>query len=424
MTIFAVVMAFESRASAEVDDLPDETLTIFAHAQPTPIDWTSATSTVQSTASNYLFNLLPSDVTVLDPDGQLKSQRIYERAPHPIGHLAVGLKCSGREPILTGQTSTGSDFTAAFFNHPYLHDLILADDWLGVLDSRLEIRHGIDIARRQGRLAFLRFRIDHETCERLTQYLNGYKAAGLHLSYGGLASDPLQDPNQGAGCAVFGVNFVKVAGFLTEEMANQWRRWLRVPLPGQEGCPTCKTTSQLLAGVFSPWPTASEPHRTIHFYDPESVYESLDAIRSSLGSQAANGVWLNPDSLPLLQGLKAESARYIHDPADGKIFGFEIDVSRRTYTPQAALPKFDPSDLQDDVIARRKLASVSQAKKVIRGGWGPAGLCEELRFARKGTRYQTSMNSACVKGKEYYSGCDLRDYNVAQTCRMWFDLVE
>lgn len=424
MTIIAATIAFESRASAEVDDLPDETLTIFAHAQPSPIDWTSATSTVQSAASNYLFNLLPSDVTVLDPDGQLNSQRVYERAPHPIGHLAVGLKCSGRDPILTGQTSTGSDFTAAFVKHPYLHDLLLADDWLGVLDSRLEIRHGIEIARHQGRLAFIRFHINPETCEHLTRYFKEYKASGLHLSYGGLESDPLKDPNQGAGCAVFGVNFVKVAGFLTEEMASQWRRWLRVPPPGREGCPTCKTTSQLLAGAFENWPTASEPHHAIHFYDPESVYESLDIIRLSLGTQAKNGMRLNPETLPLLRGLHANSAQYIHDPADGKIFGFEIDVSSRTYEPQATLPKFKESDLQDEVIARRKLASVSQAKKVIRGAWGPAGLCEELRFARKGTRYQTSMNSSCVKGKEYYSGCDLRDYNLARTCRMWFDLVE
>jgi hypothetical protein len=186
----------------------------------------------------------------------------------------------------------------------------------------------------------------------------------------------------------------------------------------------CKTTTELVAGAFQTWPSENDPHRTIHFFDPELVFESIDQIRVNLGRQAKDGVAFDPEAIALTKGLGARAARFSHDPADGKVFGIEVDIGDHDLTPQAAIPNFTPANLKSDTLARRQIASVAQADKRIVKNWGPGGKCEELRFAPPGTRYRTAQNASCKKGKEWVRGCDLRDYPTAQTCQMWFNLVE
>jgi hypothetical protein len=388
---FVLLITFVPFVEARVDDMPENSLTFFVYSPPAPIDWSSPTSMSISAVKNTLLT----------------------DKPHAIGHVYIGLKCNGQSPIWTGQTSSGSDLEQALVNYPIVYDLLLTDDWYGVLDSRIEVIHNIELARKHGGHGYFRFLIQQDVCERLTDYFDGYKKLGLHLNYGGLKSDPLTNPAQGAGCAMFGVNFLKVAGLFTEKMQEDWSQTVLMP-PEDQPCLNCPTNLQLLLGVQLDWPKIHEPHQVVNFYNPELMYKSLVAITKSLNHEKVN-------FHPTFDSLNPKYVRIISDVEDINIKGLEIDVRQTSYEPQIGLPNFKNEDLPIEVIQRRSIASTIQEAKKIINDWGPAGHCEELRKAPRGWPYRTSKNANCKKGKEFWTGCDLKEEMNQKTCQMWFE---
>lgn len=372
-------------AFARVDDMPKDSLTFYIYGPPSSIDWSSPTSMTQTAVSNTISG-----------------------KPHAIGHVQVGLQCEGEKPVWTGQTSYGSDVEQSLIKHPIIYDLLLTDDWLGVLDSRIEVIHDIEMARKNGNTGYIRFLLHPQTCQRLSQYFKDYKKMGLHLNYGGLASNPLKNPEQGAGCAMFGVNFLKVAGLFTEQMQKEWTQSLLIP-PADQPCTQCPTNLQLLLGVKLDWPKAHEPHQQLIFFNPEVMYNSLIHHANAL------------DHSPLFQTLSPVRISLVQDKDDKNIVGLEVDVHTQSHPAQTFIPEFDPQKLSPEVVARRQMASVAQEAKKIFNGWGPTGHCEELRNAPVGAKYRTSQNSRCKKGSEWWPGCDLEQPSIADSCQMWFN---
>lgn len=188
---------------------------------------------------------------------------------HFMGHVWVELTC-GDQHNLTGMVGDRPD---------YITQLLFEQRGLGVLyhsfNGRLENKDDIQKEReelfKEGRINFVKFKINPDQCQRALTYLNEYRKYNVGRHYG-LANRPRH--GEGSGCSAFGASFTDVLNILDQDMKDSWSQTINIPLdlagpPLQE-----KTVSifkiMLHAGA---WAKGNEKHQRLTFWDPDLMHK-------------------------------------------------------------------------------------------------------------------------------------------------------
>jgi hypothetical protein len=132
-----------------------------------------------------------------------------------------------------------------------------------------------------GNMSFITTFINAPACRRAQKYLNEYRARGYGNIYGGLMHEPLK--GEGAGCTAFAKSFYEILGILSPEFKRDWITEVRVP-EGTIGGPDIKGKVDFFAlfknlgNKYGRWAFAQEPHRLLKFWNPEKMYEWVNAV--------------------------------------------------------------------------------------------------------------------------------------------------
>ncbi len=190
---------------------------------------------------------------------------------HEIGHLYVELTC-GSTHILTGSTSqNNTEERRAIFIKGYGLGIVLKN-FAGKLDAQEDVEQDINSLQSTGRSNFVKFLISESTCDRLTQYLDEYKARGYDQIYAGLNARPLY--GESSGCTAFGMSFLELAGLQIPEFEKAWSHDLIMPRKFVGGPLTHRNVRfiRILTAFRSKWDTdLSNGGFPLHFWDPEQM---------------------------------------------------------------------------------------------------------------------------------------------------------
>lgn len=229
-------------------------LTLFTMCPPRSIDWSSPRS--------MAFGALTNNVTFY-----------HMNHKHAIGHVFIELK-NGEERIMAGSTP-GSDARSD-------SDLIFKDKLgLGILfypfKGRIETAADLDSQVQEryktGRIAFIRFLVSPEMYQRLKSYWAEYNERGYGSIYNG-TNEPRK--GLGAGCSIYGVAFLEIAGFLHPIWQQKWKLSVRIPASLIGDTKTGKKVPVTKLLTFGRWAKAEEPHRLLELYDPDLIYKWIN----------------------------------------------------------------------------------------------------------------------------------------------------
>jgi hypothetical protein len=160
----------------------------------------------------------------------------------------------------------------------YFNQVIIKQRGLGVLyhsfEGQLEDKKDIELERAQlyaeGRINFIKFKLNEQQCKRIFQYLTEYRKNNVGRFYG-LANRPRF--GEGAGCSAFGASFVDVLNLLDQEMKDSWSHSIKIPLE-LAGPPLRNEGVNLLKIMLHSrsWAKENEKCQSLFFWDPDKMY--------------------------------------------------------------------------------------------------------------------------------------------------------
>jgi hypothetical protein len=149
-----------------------------------------------------------------------------------------------------------------------------------------------------------------ESCARVVQYLQEYKALGYDQVYGGLQRKARQ--GRGSGCSSFTESVLEIAGVMMPEWRSYWSHSVNIP-PSLIGGPTTGGDVSIFELLFSPaalsWSKTTTHTMGIQFWDPflaywwiQYAYQGKASLsRLSMSKQLrgkAKGIAIDATSLP------------------------------------------------------------------------------------------------------------------------------
>ncbi|MGE0617079.1 MAG: hypothetical protein AB7P04_15725 [Bacteriovoracia bacterium] len=225
-------------------------LTLYIIPPGRDLNWDSPKRLVNSVIRNYIFH----------PD-------------RLIGHVLASVRCGATgEPdfFFSGMSGRGDDRALADDEGYGLG--LMFHDYAGYMENPKLLVKELRYRAKWGRLSFLEFEINANTCERLQEYMRGYRANGDDKHYG-LPNRPRF--HEGGGCTAFSTSFIDVAGLLEPDFVAHWTRTLRVPraLVGGHWTGEKIPTKKLRKGKEADrWAIPDEPGFDLFFWDAQLMH--------------------------------------------------------------------------------------------------------------------------------------------------------
>jgi hypothetical protein len=260
-------------------------LTVYAYPAPMYIDWHSPSSLTWSTVLN---NLTEDDTLI---------------AIHNIGHMNFDLDCrnSSGTQIITGQTSDGNSLEDEILNQGYGLGASLTPT-PGKWETPANIYADLPTRYNKGTVAFMKFSISAENCNRAAQYLQEYQQKNLDKIYGGLQSRARYQ--EGAGCTAFATSVMEVAGVLAPEFKQAWLHTVRMQyeLIGGPTTGNHVELSDLLFGTAAwTWASSSDDSYALTFWDPYKVVKWIQ--KAAKKATTISGMTYKPSKNQKAYGL-------------------------------------------------------------------------------------------------------------------------
>ena len=227
-------------------------ITIYTIPSPKGMDWNSPRELVLSYVRNTF------------------ARSPYGKEKYPIGHMMVELKDSTRHEI-TGTTSvTHSGMTRKVIRKGYGLG-ILFEKINGKLEDKNEDLQEVYLRSQQGDVAFVTYKVNQATFNRMWQYLQEYKQRGYDKIYNG-SNKPRE--GQGAGCSAFAQSFLEVGGLSCILPANEWAVCVFIPerlIGGSKAKTRHVQFFKLL--LFNKWAKPGKPNaEELTLYEPTFFY--------------------------------------------------------------------------------------------------------------------------------------------------------
>jgi hypothetical protein len=253
------LLALTPSPAARADEL-----TLYVYPSPFGINWTTPSSVAWSgIESEAAFDPRFKDV-------------------HSLGHAQIELNCaassSGPEQyFFSGMTNnTDNEFVKDLLGKGYGLGLLLGS-FAGHEEKTSDIETDLPARYSSGRISFIRFGINSDTCQRVASYLQEYHELGYDQIYGGLSDRPRY--REGAGCTAFAEGVLEVAGIMEPSWYIDWTRSIQVQR-NLVGGPLTQTNVDLIEVLFGKdskaWATANEPSFSVFFWDPDRMFNWIN----------------------------------------------------------------------------------------------------------------------------------------------------
>ncbi|MBF0545591.1 MAG: hypothetical protein HQM08_14205 [Candidatus Riflebacteria bacterium] len=230
-------------------------------------------------------------------------------AKHVIGHVFIELRDQNGKRVLAG--STGAP------DAPADSDFLLKDGYglgiffarfKGALDSTDTLIKQIQDRSTDGRISFIRYKVSQTTFDRLSRYLREYQERGYDKIYGGL-NKPRE--GQGAGCSIFGISFLELAGLMRQEFVDKWQIHVKLPKCLTGGPITGQKVSMWAVLTENRWAKEGEEFLPIDLYDPDLIFSWIQNVWNqenfSKGQKEAN-----PQTRSLYGNIELDSVGQAH----------------------------------------------------------------------------------------------------------------
>ena len=229
-------------------------MTLYFTNPPKPLNWKSPRTLSLTTARNSMGN----DYA-------------------PIGHVNVRLKCDspnaqGVSHILTGMSRKDKKESKRIVKKKKIGLGTLFYDFRGTLDNAEAAHKEIEDAAQEKRLNGLKIQISEKVCQKLIVYVDEWIKNGSYEHYGSGLNTGI---GEGAGCAAFGVEFMKLAGL--QDYTDEWFRTVIVPT-ALIGTKTNKVSMTKMAFTKIPWGKNPEDGVTLRQYDPELMNDWVEKL--------------------------------------------------------------------------------------------------------------------------------------------------
>lgn len=229
-------------------------LTLYFTNPPKPLNWKSPRSLSLTTARNS-----------------------YTKDYAPIGHVNVRLKCDKPNPqgithILTGMSRQDKKESARIVRKKKIGLGTLFYDFKGTLDSAEGAQKEIEDSAKEKRLNGMKMQISDEVCQKLMGFVDEWIKNGSYEHYG---SGHNTSVGEGAGCAAFGEEFMKLSGL--ESFTDEWFRTVIVP-EALIGTETHMVPLLKMAFTKIPWGSKPEDGRELKQYDPELMSDWVEKM--------------------------------------------------------------------------------------------------------------------------------------------------
>ena len=228
--------------------------TLFTMCPPRSIDWSSPRS--------MAFGALTNNLTFYHRDHK-----------HAIGHVFVELK-NGEERIMAGSTpANGGTSDSDLIFKEKLGLGILFYPFQGRIETAADLDKQVQDRYKTGRIAFIRFLVSPEMYQRLKAYWSEYNERGYGAIYNG-TNEPRK--GLGAGCSIYGVSYLEIAGFLHPIWQQKWKLAVKIPesLIGDAKKGKKVPITKLL--TFGRWAKDGEASRLLELYDPDLIYKWIN----------------------------------------------------------------------------------------------------------------------------------------------------
>lgn len=245
--VFLVIMGLMLAGSTTAQEL-----TLFSMPAPREINWKSPRGLLTSAVTNNL----------------TFKHRSHK---HAIGHVFIQLSHEGRKELLvTGSVPSPEDNSRDKILKQGYGLGILFTDMAGRLENTEDLLAEIPARFESGRIAYIRFKLSEANYDRVKKYLEIYRKRGYGNIYNGLN---LPREGLGAGCSIFGIACLEVAGLMHQVWREKWPISVRIPTKLIGGPLTGNKVSPWKVVKASRWATESEPHRVLKLYEPFYIYE-------------------------------------------------------------------------------------------------------------------------------------------------------
>jgi hypothetical protein len=245
LILFTLFFSFSSSAAE---------MTLYFTNPPKPLNWKTPRSLSLTTARNSL-------------------GKDYA----PIGHVNVRLKCEaanahGISHILTGMSREDRKESQRLVKKYRLGLATFFYDFKGTLDKAEVAQKEIDDSAKDKRLNGLKIQISEDVCQKLLVFVDEWIKNGSYEHYGASHNTSI---GEGAGCAAFAVEFMKLAGL--EKHTDEWFRVVIVPHK-LIGTKSHKVSLVKMGLTKQPWGKSSEDGPTLKQFDPELMNDWVEKL--------------------------------------------------------------------------------------------------------------------------------------------------
>ncbi|HAE38075.1 MAG TPA: hypothetical protein DCG57_05475 [Candidatus Riflebacteria bacterium] len=231
-------------------------LTLYTMPSPREIDW--------QTPRGLMVSAITNNLTLQ-----------HKGTKHAIGHVFIQLSHQERgELILTGSVPRPEDDSKNKILKQGYGLGILFTDMLGRLEKTEDLLNEIPARFESGRLAYIRFKLNDANYDRLKTYLKNYQERGYGNVYNGLN---LPREGLGAGCSIFGIAFLEIAGIMHPVWREKWPIKVRIPLELIGGPLTGNKVPIAKVAKAKRWANENEPHRELMLYEPYYIFQWIKA---------------------------------------------------------------------------------------------------------------------------------------------------
>jgi hypothetical protein len=207
-----------------------------------------------------------------------------------ISHVFVELKCdSTGEHLYRAMTSADNSNERELVLKLGYGMGVMFQNYPGELEKNATITRDLAPYEKSHRHNILTLKVSASSCKRMITYVNDYDARGFGSKYSGLQADPLK--GEGAGCAAFGVSFMRVAG-LMDSFTDEWKEIIDVPKRFIGGPLTGNRVSvaKLLTHPFAQW-SSRKPHIHLEAWNPERMHSWVARMHRKVRFGFYDGKW-------------------------------------------------------------------------------------------------------------------------------------
>ncbi|MBF0547766.1 MAG: hypothetical protein HQM08_25235 [Candidatus Riflebacteria bacterium] len=235
---------------------------------------------------------------------------------HTMGHVFVELNSESDYDEFAGSTTAPDAPNDADFITKQGYGLgVFFANFRGCLDPGDNLKKQLQNRYANSTVNYINFKISKSTFDRLFQYLAMYKYRNYQSVYSGL-NKPRE--GKGAGCSIFGVSFVELAGFLCPEWVNRWQIHVKLPQSMVGGPMTKQFVSMWTVIRENRWAQPNEPFIPLDLYDPDLISQWILQAWDKVNFEKLHGGG-HPFGDPILDRAKPSMR--------GQAKGLEIDAT-------------------------------------------------------------------------------------------------